>query len=118
MEHFTYKKNKMIPTSTRIELMAMRGFHSQEMELRHSGRSLAIAFRTIGGAMMHPGVPYAIIDHHESDNPCNYVHNSLARIIQMILESNGMKFFVIGKHPATGGPALTYEVFEEVRYTV
>ena len=75
------------------EFLAMIGKDSD----RRTGRSTAYAFRLISDAILHPGQPIRIIDHH-----CTHESNKmLAQMILRIIEQTGLQYLKINQASCT-----------------
>jgi hypothetical protein len=69
---------------------------------RHRGMTTGIAFETIGRAMVRPGIPVPIRDHHVSNNADKH----LARLIRTIANKHGLLGLTVDNIKLT----LTYHV--------
>ena len=100
-------KNRLIDNETR------RKYQYSDMwnERRQSGRTLGIAYRTIGEAFGLPGKQIPITDH----NPTIRSNKYLAEVIIGIIRKNGLKFVDIyykGKGKPDERIYLIYNIFE------
>ena len=69
---------------TRISELEME---KKEVKLRRSGRTTAIALKTIGEAISNPNTPIRIVDHHDS----SFSNKHLCNLIQEIITSLNLK---------------------------
>lgn len=100
-------KNRLIDDVTRREYK-----HSNMWdEKRQSGRTLGVAYRTIGEALGLPGRRVFIIDH----NPTIRSNKYLVEVITDIIRKNGLKFVdIFYENKATPDEKfyLIYNLFE------
>jgi hypothetical protein len=105
-------KNRLVSDEQRIEYKHIEGHDFSER--RKSGRTLGIAFSTIGSAMEKPGEPISVVDHyggttiHESDR----ADENLMRMILGIINTLNLKCFRI-ERPDYHTYHLVYDVFEK-----
>jgi hypothetical protein len=64
---------------------------------RRTGRSTALAFRYISDAILHPGKPIRISDHHGTHE----ASKMLAKMIMQIIEQTGLQYLNINKATLT-----------------
>lgn len=102
---FPEKKNYLYDRSKIKELEEIVGFDVKfNKHSRQSGRSTAIAFHTIANAMMNPGLPTAIVDHHESAKANKLLMNTIVTMVRDLR----LKGFTFDKKKLT----VEYNIFE------